>query len=110
MRRLFNWDLEDILYLRLLDSHSAAGSRRWDGKLLDPTPKVSSLPQPIQQKLFNLTVLDQQLYRAAQARYGYGPLLMASEVLFLSFLCFCLLAPLSLVRAPRSLSFSLTLF
>lgn len=68
LRRMFNWDLLDILYLRLLDSHSQSGSVRWDGRRIDPTPKVGSLAPELQELLRQKTHLDEKIYRAVVNR------------------------------------------
>eukprot|EP00730_Choanoeca_flexa_P014292 TRINITY_DN6200_c0_g1_i1.p1 TRINITY_DN6200_c0_g1~~TRINITY_DN6200_c0_g1_i1.p1 ORF type:complete len:536 (+),score=121.11 TRINITY_DN6200_c0_g1_i1:138-1610(+) len=68
-RRLFNWDPLDITYVRLLDSHSKEGSRRWDGKKLFPTPKVASLPIEQQKMLDARTQWDQILYNAFKEKF-----------------------------------------
>eukprot|EP00045_Choanoeca_perplexa_P014006 m.162483 g.162483 ORF g.162483 m.162483 type:complete len:1196 (+) comp16533_c0_seq1:148-3735(+) len=69
LRRLFNWDPLDITYVRLLDSHSTAGSRRWDGRRLDPTPRIPALPKAAQEHLNRLTQLDQLIYNASVAKF-----------------------------------------
>jgi hypothetical protein len=43
-------------------------SRRWDGRLLDPTPRIPTLPKVAQQHLDRLTQLDQVIYSASVAK------------------------------------------
>lgn len=62
------WSMGDVLYLPLLDSHTAAGHHRWDGKPIQPTPKVSSLPTKIVDMLAAKTAIDQPLWDYANAR------------------------------------------
>lgn len=41
----------------LLDSHKASGSVRWDGRPVKPTPKISSLPPELVNKIRELTAV-----------------------------------------------------
>ena len=43
-------------------------SRRWDGRRLDPTPRIPTLPKVAQAHLDRLTQLDQLIYNASVAR------------------------------------------
>ena len=71
------WSVADMLYTPLLDSHTAAGSTRWDGRALQPTPHVSDLPAATVARLRAVAHLDYPIYHhathlldAAVARYG----------------------------------------
>jgi hypothetical protein len=41
--------------VKLLDSHSKAGSTRWDGKPIKPTPKLHQLPEAVVKDLRKIT-------------------------------------------------------
>lgn len=55
----FGWNLADVTYLRLLDSHTARGSTRFDGRPLKPTPALRDLPPATLAALTKITRLDQ---------------------------------------------------
>ena len=78
MRKLFNWDLLDITYMRILDSGSTQGVRRYDGKKIRKTPKKESLTKAQYASVQSATLLDNEIYRMAVARLdaeisNYGP-------------------------------------
>ena len=64
----FGWSLADASYARLLDSHSEAGAKRWDGKPLKPTPKESELPPEMRDRVRELVRIDKIIYDHAAAR------------------------------------------
>ena len=47
--------ITDMTYLKLLDSHSKQGSKRWDGKPLKPTPRIPELDPKLVEKIKDLT-------------------------------------------------------
>ena len=51
--------------LSICVTSSTASRKRWDGKLLDPTPKISTLPPQLVAQIGELTVLDAQLYQVS---------------------------------------------
>ncbi|EDQ92449.1 uncharacterized protein MONBRDRAFT_22124 [Monosiga brevicollis MX1] len=61
----WGWSLWDVAYVKLLDSHSSAGSKRWDGKPIKPTPRLKDLSPDLVQQISTLTELDQRLYQLA---------------------------------------------
>lgn len=42
-------------YVKLLDSHSEAGSVRWDGRPVKPSPSIFSLPEALVDRIKELT-------------------------------------------------------
>jgi hypothetical protein len=63
LRRMYNWDIRDITYLRPL-----AGSTRFDGKPLTRTPRLSELDDKMQKSIKDLVKLDYKFYEAANQR------------------------------------------
>eukprot|EP00904_Undaria_pinnatifida_P012659 jgi/Undpi1/8523/HiC_scaffold_25.g10990.m1 len=67
LRRLLGWSMIDMTYLYL--NETKAGAKRWDGKTFVDPPSFDDLPEKIQNKIDDLTLLDQLLYTAAQEEY-----------------------------------------
>ncbi len=44
-----------MAYLSILDSHKSDGLKRWDGRSVKPTPKLSSLPQDVVDDIRKIT-------------------------------------------------------
>eukprot|EP00053_Salpingoeca_punica_P023186 m.9243 g.9243 ORF g.9243 m.9243 type:complete len:508 (-) comp4634_c0_seq1:724-2247(-) len=68
LRRIMNWDMQDITYLKVLDSHAFSGAVRYDGRIIMETPTFASLPVALQAVVKELTPLDTMLYERANAR------------------------------------------
>lgn len=71
LRHTLRWELIDITYTVLFDSRRHAAAR-WDGKLIKPTPKVSSLEPALVQRIAELNHLDGLLYGASVAAFEAG--------------------------------------
>eukprot|EP00939_MAST-03C_sp_MAST-3C-sp1_P002591 g2591.t1 len=69
MRRVFNWDMADVLYAEMTYSSRKRGSfRRYDGKVVEPTQETESLPTDVRAKIEEATSLDRELYDTARER------------------------------------------
>eukprot|EP00042_Codosiga_hollandica_P027982 m.143570 g.143570 ORF g.143570 m.143570 type:complete len:241 (+) comp52647_c0_seq21:506-1228(+) len=73
MRRKFNWNMQVILYMRLLDK--SVDSRRWDGAPMMDTPHIDDLPFEAQSTLRKKTSLDHFLYAMLRRRWEEAVLL-----------------------------------
>ncbi|EGD79236.1 hypothetical protein PTSG_09957 [Salpingoeca rosetta] len=76
------WSLWDMTYTKLLDS-SKEGFKRWDGKPVKKTPKISSLDPALKEKIEDLTQLDKIVYDYAMKELdrkirAYGPAFRAA--------------------------------
>jgi len=67
MKRKFNWDLQDILYIKLFDS--CATQRNHDGKFVKCGPLVEASSDMYRKLITENNALDQVLYDAFLARY-----------------------------------------
>eukprot|EP00056_Hartaetosiga_gracilis_P016434 m.5023 g.5023 ORF g.5023 m.5023 type:complete len:1351 (-) comp4099_c0_seq2:162-4214(-) len=63
LRRMFNWDLLDITYLRIKES-----GIRFDKKHVPRAPKVTTLDEAVQKKIKALQPLDYMFFERANAR------------------------------------------
>lgn len=59
------WSVADALYTPLLDSHTTAGATRWDGRALQPTPRLADLPEATVARLRAVAHLDYPIYHHA---------------------------------------------
>lgn len=68
MAYTLGWSVADVTYLRLLDSHTEAGSKTWDGRTIKQSPKVEDLPPSLQHSLAEAARPDQPLFDYANKR------------------------------------------
>jgi len=66
MRRRYNWDVDDVLYVKLLDA-CRDGKRSWD-KMPVKCSKTSDIDLPSRLLLKNATRIDQVVYDFARDR------------------------------------------
>ena len=64
MKQILNWELVDLTYIKVLDSSSST-LKRWDGKAVQPTPRVKDVPLKIVDAIKAKTQLDSVLFEAS---------------------------------------------
>jgi len=64
LRHRMNWDLRDVVSLKMYSSKD--GAVRFDDKVVQPTPKLSSLSDARQNRIKELTSIDLEVYKRAE--------------------------------------------